>query len=280
MKYEIIEPPKILQKYVRYFSTLDYESLSDSANQIKVFADRYPHLVFQHHGGRSAFYKNGHSLPTTFISGIKTKPYTCDVHSIHSATNVTFYPHAIKALFGMDAYELNDELPEIENFAPKYLNDLLLNTEGHSKRIKILVDFLSKKLHNLESGDLLLKESMKLVSTYDESTLGLLGRHFKISERQLERRFKSSIGLSPKQFLRTTRFEKALRLIGESKFKNLSDIAYHLNFTDQSHFIKDFKEFSGFTPKAYLNQNKALEDSSTSLIPEDGIITLNHLITY
>lgn len=280
MKYEIIEPPKILQNYVRYFSTLDYDSPSDNPNQIKVFADRYPHLVFQHHAGRSAFYKNGHALPTTFISGIKTTPYSCDVHSIHSATNVTFYPQAIKVLFGIDTYELNNELPEIENFAPKYLNDLLLNTEGHNQRIAILIDFLSKKLLNRKSEDLLPKESMKLVSIRDENILSLLSKHFNVSERQLERRFKFSIGLSPKQFLRTTRFEKALRLIGDGNFKNLSDIAYHLNFTDQSHFIKDFKEFSGFTPKAYLNQNKALEDSSTLLIPEDGVITLNHLITY
>lgn len=280
MRYEIIEPPKILQKYVRYISTLDYEHHTDSTSQIKVFADRYPHLVFQHNDGRSAFYRDGQALPSTFISGIKTKPYTCDVHNTHSATNITFYPHAIKTLFGIDTYELNDELPEIQNFAPKYLSDQLLNTESHSQRILILTDFLIKKLADVKSEDLLANESLRLVSIHDENTLALLSKHFKVSERQLERRFKSTIGFSPKQFLRATRFEKALRLIGENKFENLSDIAYHLNFTDQSHFIKDFKEFSGFTPKAFISQNKALESSSPSLIPEDGKITLNHLITY
>jgi AraC-like DNA-binding protein len=76
------------------------------------------------------------------------------------------------------------------------------------------------------------------------------------------------------------RFEKALSLIRSNSFDNLSDIAYHLDFTDQSHFIKDFKEFSGFTPKVFLSQNRPLEETSTSLVPQDGVITLNHLITY
>jgi AraC-like DNA-binding protein len=281
MKYEIIEPPKILKKYVRYFSTLDFHSVSSSPNHIKVFADRYPHLVFQHDNGKSAFHVNGNSLPTTFLSGIKTRPFTVDINSTHSVTTVTLYPHAIKILFGIDVFDLNNELPEIQNFAPKYLDDQLLHTENHVQRIAILTEFLSTKLLKLKQEDHPTLDDIKWFGKINvETTLPYLQKHLNISERQLERRFKAAMGLPPKQYLRTMRFEKALALVRNNNFENLSDIAYHLNFTDQSHFIKDFKEFSGYTPKTLLNQNRALEESSTLLKPDDGEITLNHLITY
>lgn len=281
MKYEIIEPSKALKKYVRYFSTLDYHNISTSPNHIKVFADRYPHLVFQHNNGKSAFYVKGNALPTTFLSGIKTTPYTVDINSTHSVTTVTFYPHAIKILFGIDIFDLNNALPEIQNFAPTYLNERLLNAESHTQRIAILTDFLSARLLNLKQEDSFILNNINWFDKVNtETTLPLLQKHLNISERQLERRFKATMGLPPKQYLRTMRFEKALALVRTNNFENLSDIAYRLNFTDQSHFIKDFKEFSGFTPKIFLNQNKPLEESSTLLVPQDGIITLNHLITY
>lgn len=281
MKYEIIEPPKILKKYVRYFSTLDYHNTSTSPNRIKAFVDRYPHLVFQHFDGKSAFYVNENSLPTTFLSGIKTVPFTVDINPTHSVTTVTFYPHAIKILFGMDISDLNNELPEIQNFAPDYLNDRLLHAESHAQRIGILTDFLSTKVLNLKHEDHPELEAVKWFNKISaESTLPQLQQYLNVSERQLERKFKATMGLPPKQYLRALRFEKALTLIRNNNFKNLSDIAYQLNFTDQSHFIKDFKEFSAFTPKALLNQNSALKESLTSITPEDGVITLNHLITY
>jgi AraC-like DNA-binding protein len=279
MKYEIIEPPKALEKFIRYFSILDYNNTSVASNQIKVFADRYPHLVFQHDNGRSAFHVNGNPLPTTFISGIKTKPYTLDINPTHTVTTVTFYPSAIKALFGVEVIELNNELPEIQHFAPAHLNELLLNTASHAERIKIMVDFFSKRLSK-SKHDLFAFDNAKLFHAINsETTLPSLQQHLNISERQLERKFKSSMGMSPKQYLRTTRFERALSLIRSNSFVNLSDIAYALNFTDQSHFIKDFKEFSGFTPKVFLNQRKALEESTTRLTPGDELITINHLIT-
>jgi AraC-like DNA-binding protein len=45
------------------------------------------------------------------------------------------------------------------------------------------------------------------------------------------------------------RFREAMQLIEANQFERLSDVAYDLNYVDQSHFIKDIKAFSGYTPK-------------------------------
>jgi hypothetical protein len=135
MKYEIIFPPKRLQKYVRYFSTLDYVGDTYQNNHIKAFADRYPHLVVQHNNGHSAFFKQDNTLPTTFISGVKTNPFICEVRDRHSVTTVTFYPQAIKLLFGIDVWEMNDKIIDVYNFAPPYLNEQLLHANSQNKSL-------------------------------------------------------------------------------------------------------------------------------------------------
>lgn len=281
MKHELIKPPECLQKFVRYFSVLEYDNDSKTPNQIKVFADRYPHLVFQHCNGHSAFSVNGQPLPTTFLSGIKIAPYTCDVHYKHTAITITFYPQAIKHLFGMEVHELNDELVDIHHFSLPRLNEELLNANSTTQVISILIHFLTKRIQHFRNENLLIESILTEVNkTASEQSLPQLLRNFNISERKLERLFKASMGFTPKFYLRATRFEKALSIIRHNGYQNLSDIAFALNFTDQSHFIKDFKEFSGLTPKAYLNKNTALDFAKPSLKISNSIITINHEITY
>lgn len=73
-----------------------------------------------------------------------------------------------------------------------------------------------------------------------------------ISNRQLVRRFDKCIGLSPKEFVRITKFISSLDTMNYSKSKSLTEIAFESGYYDQAHFIHDFREFSGFTPTDYL----------------------------
>ena len=280
MRYNIIEPTGILKRFVKYISMLDYDNPIGTSNKIKVFADRFPHLVIQHNNGNSAYYINNIGLPTTFLCGIKTNPYTCEIHHRHRATTFTFYPHAIKMLFGIDAFELNDVLPGIENFVPN-MNELLLNCTSHERIIHVVNTFLTKKTLQLKPDPLLIENIVERInSDNDERSIRLLLNHYKFSERKLERLFKQEIGISPQLYLKATRFEKSLELIRQNKYTNLSDVAYDLNYTDQSHFIKDFKRFSGFTPKKFTTQDFIVDNNSCNLNSAGSFININHVIVH
>ena len=71
-----------------------------------------------------------------------------------------------------------------------------------------------------------------------------------ISERQFERRFSQAVGMSPYSYIRVKRFNEAIRLMKTRQCNTLTEIAYTLNFHDQSHFIRDIKAFTGITPKS------------------------------
>ncbi|WP_258881668.1 helix-turn-helix domain-containing protein [Paenibacillus sp. sptzw28] len=72
---------------------------------------------------------------------------------------------------------------------------------------------------------------------------------FHISERQLQKRFARVVGMPPQLYIRLRRVNEALRLMHSGQFERLSDVAYALNYYDQSHFIRDMKLFSWVSPK-------------------------------
>ncbi|WP_317162601.1 helix-turn-helix domain-containing protein [Myroides albus] len=73
-----------------------------------------------------------------------------------------------------------------------------------------------------------------------------------ISERTLERLVKQYVGMSPKVYSRIIRFQANLNLLRESSFKSLTELTYESGYFDQSHYIREFKTFTGSTPKQYL----------------------------
>ena len=82
--------------------------------------------------------------------------------------------------------------------------------------------------------------------------VGALAKYLDLSERQLERRFSQTVGLSPLSYIRVRRFNEAMRLMKTGGYNRLTDVAYALNFHDQSHFIREIKSFTGVTPKSLL----------------------------
>lgn len=73
----------------------------------------------------------------------------------------------------------------------------------------------------------------------------------------MERAFLKYVGYTPKHYYRIVRFNKALRQMHESK-KSLTSICYDCDYYDQSHFIKDFRQFTGTTPKHFQTENNTI----------------------
>ena len=71
-----------------------------------------------------------------------------------------------------------------------------------------------------------------------------------ISTRSLERYFEKHVGVSPKFYTRIVRFSHIFNLIQNEDF-NWLDISFLAGYYDQSHFINNFKEFTGKNPSSY-----------------------------
>lgn len=76
-------------------------------------------------------------------------------------------------------------------------------------------------------------------------------------EDSFSENLKNTIGVCPETYVRITRFQKSIHLLTSRHYDKLSDIAYRLNYADQSHFGREFRFFSGCTPKEFLESGAA-----------------------
>ncbi|MGD0192297.1 MAG: helix-turn-helix domain-containing protein [Rhizomicrobium sp.] len=75
-----------------------------------------------------------------------------------------------------------------------------------------------------------------------------------LSQKRLIRLFSAQVGLRPKLYLRITRFQRVLRQIARAPDVDWGDIVERNGYYDQSHFIRDFGEFSALSPGVYLKR--------------------------
>jgi transcriptional regulator GlxA family with amidase domain len=103
-----------------------------------------------------------------------------------------------------------------------------------------------------------------------------LAEYCNLSARQLQRRFQDVVGVSPKILARTIRFDEIRRRLMFNPDANLTDLAYEFGFTDQAHFIRDFKEFAGKTPGEFASEMRSLQ---TVFRDHDNVVFLQFLST-
>ena len=72
-----------------------------------------------------------------------------------------------------------------------------------------------------------------------------------MTARHLERSFLEHVGISPKLFARLVRFDRVVRDISARGGQTWSQFALAHGYSDQAHFINDFKEFAGVTPTQF-----------------------------
>jgi len=99
-----------------------------------------------------------------------------------------------------------------------------------------------------------------LVSQVDKSRGQLqlpdLFKRYYLSPRRLEQLFERSVGMSVKKYSRLKRFHFAVTQL--KKDTNLTALALNAGYYDQPHFIHEFGEFAGVSPRAFLKESNAL----------------------
>ena len=254
MMYTEIIPQNELRPYVRSFGLLEDDSLHHQHKTFKVIVDGSAGLVFQENP-ESFLYENKGKLPQLFLHGLTTSNSQKIVQNKYRNIYVQLEPTAIKSIFGMDASELTDKYIDLKDIVKNDLTEQLLNVNSFEKRVKIISDFLLLQIaKNKHRENLKTLYAIGKINTENNDSLLEIQTALNISERSLERIFKSDVGISPKLFFRICRFQAALESIREGNFTSLTEIAYQHAYADQSHFNREFLRFSGMTPKQFLSK--------------------------
>jgi len=101
-------------------------------------------------------------------------------------------------------------------------------------------------------------ELVDLVTKFQQSKQGTfrqLSERYQYSQKHLIDQFKKYVGLTPKYFHRICRFNDLLAQINQQQKISWAQVAYSCGFSDQSHFIREFRHFSGFNPQDFIDQD-------------------------
>jgi AraC-like DNA-binding protein len=272
MKFERIQPPASLKDYVRYFWILESSDSDVAPKTFIPLADGCPGLMFQQ-PDRGAFYDpTQRKLPGIFVYGQTTNHIEVYSKGNVQMIGVYFRPDALSSIFGLNASELTDTCLDLNAWAEEqgvFLLEQLVairSTAGKIERLSAyLVDQIKK---NTVRPDALVPYAVaRIIQSKGTVSLKELQKTVNLSERSFERKFNQSVGVSPKVFSRVSRFQASLNQFRADDFNRLSDIAFDNLYADQSHFIRSFKEFSGFSPNQFQKRSFELVENFPQLIP-------------
>ena len=128
-----------------------------------------------------------------------------------------------------------------------------LSESDHSE---ILIDTIEKHLMKELSqyeGQAQHRLSQLIQRVENDANFSLqdLADSLEVSMREVQRIFKQYVGVAPNVFLRANKINQIKSKVANQTFSTLTELAIESGYSDQAHFIKEFKLFMQTTPKQY-----------------------------
>jgi AraC-like DNA-binding protein len=256
MKPKIFEPNKGLAEFVKCYWTLE-SAKEDTPIKNTIVPDGTMKLIF-HYGDTYKHHPENSEptlLPKCFLIGQLTRPYIVEPLGITGSFVVRFQPNGFLPFTTIPIKEMeNTAVPLDKLFGKegKEMGERILNARSTAERIEIVETFLFNRLIDKQTIDNIVKSTIDtILNANGQFSVNELSKQKNVNRRQLTRKFSAAIGLSPKQLSKTIRIQTTLKTLLTKEVTSLTDLAYENEYFDQAHFIKDFKEFTGLTPKEF-----------------------------
>jgi len=261
MNYQTYQPHPDLQALVKCYWTLEVPAQKDIQRQ-RIIPDGCIEMIFVLGDDVMRFTSGDDFIiqPREMILGQITEPFYIQPTGYVHSFAIRFYPYGFSCFVPSPLKDLaNTETPISMLFGESESTTLgaaMLQAATTEERIHAIESFLLKKLTEDAVIDAVVKQTVDtIISTGGNAAIGAILKDDLSKRRQLERKFSSQIGMSPKQLGKVIRLQSALKMLLNQQSENLTEIAYESDYYDQAHFIKDFKEFTGTTPGAFLDDD-------------------------
>jgi AraC-like DNA-binding protein len=262
MNYQTFKPHPDLESLVRCHWTLEVPAQKDVQRQ-RIVPDGCLELFFILGDDVKRYTKGDEYIiqPRAMVLGQITEPFFIEPTGYVNSFATRFYPYGFANFVMTPIKNLADkETPLVELFGQKPSEELeqrMIQATNTKERINIIENFLLDKLNDQATIDTIVKTTIDtMLLTGGGTPISNLLKNDLSKRRQFERKFTQQIGISPKQLGKVIRLQTALKMLLNQPSESLTKIAYESEYYDQAHFIKDFKEFTGTTPKEFLENEE------------------------
>lgn len=222
----------------------------------------------------------GRALGPAVVAGARAGYSIKDTSRPAASVGAVLRPGAALALFGVSAAELEarhvglDELCGAD--AANALYERLAAAADPSRRQRIFEDFLRARLRPVRGLDPQIVRAVRQLDGVaaplradEERRVAALVEASGRSHRRFIAGFRDAAGLSPKRYARVQRFKRLLRALTATPRPDWAQLALDAGYFDQSHLIREFREFAGVSPRAYLAAKAASPHHLPLLAPRE-----------
>ncbi|RSC93486.1 helix-turn-helix domain-containing protein [Tenacibaculum singaporense] len=251
MKYWYQKPHPSIAEYVKSILVLEDFSVYD-AFTMPLFPNGMPTLLFQTKKGTIGNSTSGYLT----LFGQTVFPENWTVKDNFTLIAYFFKPYALGTIFDLGAKELTDKPIDLKLWQYAKIASFegqLLNTTTTKERLDLLDGFILEQIQKNRSVCQTIKYATDIIMLYPKvDALPAILKKLNVSQKTFQRMFKKHVGIMPNQYRRICQFHTAFEQLRSNDFKKLSDIAFDNGYTDQSHYIRAFKEFTHITPSDYI----------------------------
>ena len=261
MKQVHFNPSEALRPYVNAIMVMESKEL-EGKTTIPLYADGYPGIMFQQSKNGFYYLPKGKKLSELFLYGQTVYPASMEVEGPFDFIVFQLYPFASKYLLNVDPKILNDDcfdLLELEHLDTLSFAKSLKSTLIFKERVEIVSQLMLHLIarNTARPDDRIQKAISIILENKGQTTIAEVRDQVFVAERTFERQFITQVGLSPKQFAKIIQFKSSLQLLNEENYDQLLDVGLDSGFSDQSHFIRSFKKYTGKTPSEFIRQESA-----------------------
>jgi AraC-like DNA-binding protein len=192
-----------------------------------------------------------------WFMGVWTRRFVIEHSAPVRVVGVHFKPWGMSPFVGMPSSELRDRWLPVDAVWERSLGrlrDRIAGATSTDAMLQIVEEELLSRLVRAPSGGLELVDhtARRLAASWGAVTVGALADGAGVSGNHLATQFKSHLGVTPKRMARIYRFARVILSVDARNPVDWPQLAQAAGYFDQAHFSKEFKDFTGHTPTAYL----------------------------
>lgn len=225
----------------------------------RLFPNNKAELFFNLGGrvrGKSSCNATAPDIIGTMVSGVRNTYFDFFPPTDFCMTGMRFTLFGFYQLFRIPAGHFTDNNFSAEEVWGKEISLLyerLLEAHDYSQMFSLLNDWIVSHLSRCSISEIAVWSRMeKMLSNPNLSVSQLLNSYMGYSHKHSIQLIKDQSGLSPKDIKKIIRFDRTLKGISQAPVGNWSAFACASGYADQSHFIRDFRHFTGYTPSEYI----------------------------
>jgi AraC-like DNA-binding protein len=191
---------------------------------------------------------------TALVSGLQDAPALVRQGSEVFGIHVFIKPLGVRAILGVESTEITSlvvELSDIWGRAGDNLIDRLVAADTWPQRFRILDLAFLARVNPARVAPEIVWAWNRLLRTHGTVPVHSLAGEVGYSRRHFGERFRTVVGVAPKVAARICRFERACRLMTESR-SSLAQVALACGYYDQAHLTREWHALAGCSPKEWI----------------------------